>query len=173
MRIAMLFALSAFLFVGCNSTKVVPYSLDSLNNSEVFYRIERTPCFGTCPVFTMQITRSGRVLYNGKQNTPRTGSYSAQLTEDQIDAILSEAAKTGFFEVREKFPSGDQVIADLPTAKIFLKTEENSKEIINGNYANPNVEGEAKELKKLIDFERFVQSITESLEYKPLSGGNQ
>jgi hypothetical protein len=41
--------------------------------------LERTPCFGTCPVYQVAISRSGMVRFVGKQHVTRQGAATAEI----------------------------------------------------------------------------------------------
>ena len=42
--------------------------------------IEKSPCFGKCPVYTMQIFKDGKVLYEGRMNTKKLGTFQKNIT---------------------------------------------------------------------------------------------
>ncbi|MFT7588872.1 MAG: hypothetical protein ACI959_001085 [Limisphaerales bacterium] len=141
--------------------------------TELIFRIQRYPCFGTCPVFTMEIYGNGIVKYTGKSNTDRIGDWEARIPTEQIEAIIEQSRKTGFFQLKDTYPSGDQSIADLPSARVYLRDNNKEYTILNRNFANPNVDGEDLELQKLIDFERFVEEMTKALDFNKSIGSSQ
>lgn len=41
--------------------------------------LERTPCFGTCPVYTVTLHRSGKAELHAVRNLPKTGNFVGEL----------------------------------------------------------------------------------------------
>src|SRR5687768_11693929 len=51
-------------------------------------RIERTFCYGRCPVFTAEIYSNGFLYYNGKANVANIGEFYGTVSEEVISSIL-------------------------------------------------------------------------------------
>ena len=52
--------------------------------------LERTPCFGTCPVYQVSIMRSGAVRFLGKQHVTRQGEAMAEIPPARVDSLLRQ-----------------------------------------------------------------------------------
>ena len=65
--------LAATLSIGCNSNKTpVPSNINT-----VVITLERTTCFGVCPVYTLTIYGDGRVVYEGTRFVRTEGERTA------------------------------------------------------------------------------------------------
>jgi protein-disulfide isomerase-like protein with CxxC motif len=67
--------------------------------------LERTPCFGTCPVYRVVILGDGRVEYDGYQFV-KVASAAAALSQDQIQSLLTAINKARYFSLRDSYRRG-------------------------------------------------------------------
>ncbi|MBK8499497.1 MAG: hypothetical protein IPL52_11950 [Flavobacteriales bacterium] len=57
----------------------------------LFFTIERTPCFGTCKAYRIEVYRSGYATYNGRSNMEKQGPHSAWAKPETMAALLRKA----------------------------------------------------------------------------------
>ena len=89
-------------FISCESN---PYQ-DSL------IEMNKTACFGTCPVYSISISGDGNVVYEGKENAPYPGKQTTQLHPDATKELFDAFANADFFNFEDKYTGA---ISDLPT----------------------------------------------------------
>lgn len=81
--------------------------------------LERTPCFGTCPVYTVSISRAGEVMFNGKRHVADTGQATAMISPERVDSLLGELEAAGYFGFDDAYvmdsPACGMYATDLPT----------------------------------------------------------
>ncbi|MCB9170044.1 MAG: hypothetical protein H6594_06815 [Flavobacteriales bacterium] len=99
-----------------------PTPADSL-----FFHIERTPCFGRCPAYSIDVYRSGFALYEGRSNVERIGRYTAWIGLDTLDRILTEADRIGYFDLQENY---DAQVTDLPSTKLHIVSAGRDKAVL-------------------------------------------
>jgi uncharacterized protein DUF6438 len=68
--------------------------------------LERTACFGSCPVYRVSVFPSGQVTYEGKAHVRRVGSASGQIPQLQLDALLEEIDRSGYFTFAPRYTTG-------------------------------------------------------------------
>ena len=68
-------------------------------------KLERTPCYGSCPVYTVEVFADGRVKYNGKIFVARIGIHEWNIDEKSIEEINNAIAKYGYFSMKENEPT--------------------------------------------------------------------
>jgi hypothetical protein len=82
-------------------------------------RLERTPCFGTCPVYAVAISRAGTVRFTGKHHVARTGEATATIPAARVDSLLAELEAGGYFEFADAYvmssPACGMYATDSPT----------------------------------------------------------
>ncbi len=106
-----------------------PEKADSL-----FLSLERTPCFGTCKAYRIEVYRSGYATYNGRSNTEKLGMHSTRVGADAMEAIVAKAEEVGFFTMQDKY---DAEVTDLPST--FLRIVANGKDKkVMGRVGQPN-----------------------------------
>jgi hypothetical protein len=120
--------------------------------------LQRTACFGKCPVFTVEIFKDGKVTYSGLAHVVKRGSYAAIAEADFIEKIQKRAKEIEFFKMSDKYPQGDIQIVDIPSTLTYIRLGEKGK-LITDNYDAP---------KDLIEFEKWLEKELDTLEWKEL-----
>lgn len=81
--------------------------------------LERTPCFGGCPVYTISVSPSGQVTYEGKANVRELGTATGQVPQQRVDALLIELEQAGYFGFASRYalsePACGRYVTDLPS----------------------------------------------------------
>ena len=95
--------------------------------------LERTPCFGSCPVYRVTISRGGMVRFEGKRFVADTGTDSAQVAKGAVDSLLAELDRGGFYDFEEQYVAGAPgcglYATDLPSAITSVDDGSRSKRI--------------------------------------------
>jgi hypothetical protein len=81
--------------------------------------LERTPCFGTCPVYAVAISRAGEVTFIGKQHVADPGQATATIPPERVDSLLGELQAAGYFGFADAYvmdsPACGMYATDSPT----------------------------------------------------------
>ena len=120
-------------------------------------RIQRTACFGRCPIYTASIYKSGYVDYMGEKWVQREGHFKSKISQQAIDKLLNEAKRIGFMGLENAYDS--EYITDLPSTILSLRIEDQAKIVVN-RYQAPE---------KLRAFEQYFDKVLEGLTYEPVS----
>lgn len=95
--------------------------------------LERTACFGGCPVYRIAVSRSGAVSYEGKAHVRRVGTATDQVRADRVDALLSEFARAGYFSFAERYtptvPPCGRYSTDSPSAITTVRLNGRTKRV--------------------------------------------
>ena len=75
--------------------------------------LERQPCFGFCPMYTVSIFEDGTVVYNGDSNVDVTGEQTSEIAPETVQQMVDAFASAGYFEWEEAYTT--QTVTDLPT----------------------------------------------------------
>jgi len=111
-----------------------------LQSPKKIISLEKTACFGRCPVFNIVIYNNGECLYNGMKFVKKSGEYNLKINKQEINKILSQAKKIGFDNLQNEY---SERITDLPTTYIMINNKK-----IKDYYGAPS---ELKGLEKLIE----------------------
>lgn len=97
--------------------------------------LERTPCFGRCPVYTIAVSSSGKVTYNGRANVNQLGTISAQIPREKVEALVDELDRAGYFTFADKYvpaePACGNYATDLPSVISAVMHRGRSKTIVH------------------------------------------
>ena len=85
---------------------------------ELIISLQRTACFGTCPIYKIEIFADGSGIYTGTRFVENIGVTKFNLSETQLNLILTQAEAIGFTNMKEEY---SEPISDLPTTFIQIK----------------------------------------------------
>ena len=78
----------------------------------------RTPCFGPCPAYKLEVQADGQARYVGRSNVTNIGEYSGQWTPAQLREVATVA---GEVQLSRKAGNYDNpLIMDLPATRLTL-----------------------------------------------------
>ena len=89
-------------------------------------KLERTSCFGECPVYSVSIDAIGNVTYEGKKFVRVEGRHTDRIQVSRVAALLATAERIGFFDLRDQYrtirnPDGTEtIVTHLPTAFVTI-----------------------------------------------------
>jgi uncharacterized protein DUF6438 len=102
-------------------------------DSAVRITLERGPCFGTCPVYSVTLDGSGAVLFEGRRFVADTGISTASVPRARIDSLVAELTTGGYFDFAERYIAGEpgcvQYATDLPSVITEVRARGQSKRI--------------------------------------------
>ena len=96
---------------------------------------ERTPCFGTCPGYVMQVYADGRVAYEGRRAVPMMGKQDLRLPTATVADMLRQA-KEAHFETFEKRYSRNT--SDLPSTVVAIRQPDGQLKTVVVEEGAPN-----------------------------------
>lgn len=93
----------------------------------LFLSLERTPCFGTCKAYRIDVYRSGHARYDGRLNVEKEGPHQARIGSDTLMTILHRAEELGFFGMEAKY---DAEVTDLPSTVLRIVADGRDKKVL-------------------------------------------
>lgn len=100
--------------------------------TEASIQMERTACYGKCPVYTLSIEPNGKVTFEGKQFTETLGKVESKLEDGKMAQLIAAIDKADYFALNSSYvdeSDGCPITAtDSPSVnlKIRLGSYENS-----------------------------------------------
>jgi hypothetical protein len=116
-----LFIVLLFSLFSCSTHKDSfdhSFKLSSEKDKELIISLQRTACFGTCPIYKIEIFSDGSGIYTGTRFVENIGVTKFSLSETQMNLILTKAEAIGFTSMKEEY---SEPISDLPTTFIQIK----------------------------------------------------
>ena len=127
------------------------------------FTLERATCFGSCPVYRVEITADGTVNYKGHGSVVITEEHRAHVPTQAVRTLYDSFVKAEFFWTFDKYQAS---ITDLPTYYISISFDGRTKRIVD--YAGLAV-GMPKEIATLeaaidavAETERWVKGNTDT-----------
>lgn len=117
-----LLSLVSVSIAGCTSTQP-----NTQENKDVVITLERTACFGTCPVYSLTIQGDGTVVYEGKDFVEVKGTAEKTISQDQIDKLVTEFEKADYFSLKDSYT--ERTITDAPTVTTSISISGKTKTI--------------------------------------------
>lgn len=81
-------------------------------------QIERTPCFGMCPVYRATISKDGTIRYHGGRFVEKIGDWKGTVNVENLARIQRLSDKLGYFNLKDKYA---RQVTDLPTTIIWIR----------------------------------------------------
>ena len=98
--------------------------------------LERTVCYGPCPVYTLRIDSTGTVSYHGGTYVAAVGDRTGKIDPAKFQDLLQQFQKIGFFQLRDEYTA---MITDMPTTFIGLTQDGKAKRIRDYYKAPPEL----------------------------------
>jgi Domain of unknown function (DUF6438) len=116
--------------------------------------LERSPCFGSCPVYTLSVSPDGEVSYEGRAHVKQLGAATARIPKQQVDSLLHELDRAGYFGFADRYvpsePACGRYATDSPSAKTSVTYRGRTKTIMH-DYGCGSVPGALTVLERRID----------------------
>ncbi len=129
-------AASVLLFAAsCKAAK--PDAKHPDKNGTLILSMERTPCFGRCPIYTIELYENGLLLYNTKQFNDTVACRYLVLNKQQVDEVKTKFDTSGFFKMANKYPEDKQTPTDLPSCILFYNNGTHKKTITDKRWQAP------------------------------------
>jgi len=119
----------------------------------VFARIQRTPCFGRCGIYTLTVYKSGFVRYRGEKWVEKEGIYETRVSPAVLNQLMTFANEINYFELENEYDNKN--VTDLPATITSLRNKEGIKTVVN-RYDGP---------KELSEFEKYFDSLFDSVNW--------
>lgn len=95
--------------------------------------LERTSCYGTCPVYKLTIYDDGTVEYEGLEFVKKTGKAQGQITKDALEDLIREFEEIDYFKLDDNYggqgKNCPELWTDHPTVVTSLNWKDRKKSV--------------------------------------------
>ena len=116
------FVIPSILIILCSCS-----ILKKNTNYKQIFELQTTSCYGTCPVYTLQIFSNGRAILEGKEHMNKIGNFESKIEKEKLNMLIDSFEKASFFELEDSYRSQ---FKDLPTKYITYYKNGNAKKIM-------------------------------------------
>lgn len=117
-------------------------------------RIQRTNCFGRCPVYTLTVFSDGRLEYFGKKFTTNLGKYTGKVDVQKVEMLMKRAEEISYTTLNNVYDN--EHVTDLPSTITSIRKDGELKTIVN-RFDAPE---------ELRQFEKFFDSLFEAVDWE-------
>ncbi|MDX2002746.1 MAG: DUF6438 domain-containing protein [Chitinophagales bacterium] len=114
-------------------TVPTPDQAVQIKQDSTLMTMSKTPCYGKCPVYTISIAGSGRVVFEGKRFTDKQGVYEKYIDWKKVANLASKFENAGIFDMANEYPPA---AVDLPRTNVSYYYGGREKKI-SGTYNAP------------------------------------
>lgn len=97
--------------IGCQPTQAT--------NNDTLITLQKTACYGKCPIYKATITADGTIHYTGEKFTPYTGAITTKLAKKQLQYIVQQFEAVQFDTYSNEY--ANYKISDIPSIIISYK----------------------------------------------------
>jgi hypothetical protein len=123
----------------------------------LFFSLERTPCFGKCAAYTVNIYRSGFAEYIGRSNAPRQGRHTGTVPRTTLTALLDQAEAIDYFGLQDTY---DGPVTDLPSTITRIVSGDRDKRIVARYKTPPPLKAFAQQADTLLKDVMWVPAVS-------------
>ena len=161
-----------FLFYfDCNMVKNVSLPENISNNVEIansqnqsegipddlLITLERTACYGTCPIYKLIIKADGSILFEGERFTKTKGKAEGEISKEKVRKLIEEFKKVDYFNLNGKYDCYQ--MTDNPSAVTSIQINGKKKSIDHYHGCGDGNDKFEKELSKLTELENNIDEI--------------
>ena len=132
-QLPLIFAAFLALTFSCTTTQEIPSDLSTLKKE---IAMDKNPCFGTCPHYTLTIYEKGIASFEGMKDVKKLGLHTKKLTTKEYEGIMRAFEASNFFELQDDYPSN---VSDLPKTAITYHSNGQTKTITGDDLSRPGI----------------------------------
>ncbi|HKP36452.1 MAG TPA: DUF6438 domain-containing protein [Pyrinomonadaceae bacterium] len=133
MRRSITAMLIAVAVLGCLMPALSQAGASSARRREKVITLERTACFGTCPMYKLAIYSDGRVEYEGLQFVKKVGKATSRISRAKLEDLVMQFTNIYYFNLPDSIEPGTkscpQPWTDMPSAITSLTWQGRSKTV--------------------------------------------
>ncbi|SRR6266545_2439426 len=98
---------------------------------DLMITLERTSCFGICPVYKLTITADGAVVFEGRRNVKQEGTtIRSAISQERLKQLMAEFDRVRFFSLETNYSKDlRRCGTDSPSAFTSIRINGKSKRI--------------------------------------------
>lgn len=81
--------------------------------------LERTPCYGPCPVYTVTLRGDGTAAWHGEHSVEPLGRHTGEVDPNDVKRLVAFARKVSFFDWDPEYV---EQVTDHPGTRVTIQT---------------------------------------------------
>jgi hypothetical protein len=147
-------ALVGILSMGCTQS---PSPTPTTSNfQDVIISLQRTACYGTCPVYLLNVYSNGNVVYEGSEYVRITGKIESTISQEKVSQLVSEFDKADYFSLSDTYTNYLMTDGSTVTTSISIGGKTKTIQHYRGDTGAP---------KQLSELEDSIDEIVNSAQW--------
>jgi hypothetical protein len=96
-------------------------------------RLERQPCFGTCPVYVVNVDSAGHVRFDGRAHVQTMGTATGDISRDDFRGMADRLVESGVLSFDSTYVAGapgcGAYATDMPIVTLSVVVDGTTKHI--------------------------------------------
>jgi len=120
--------------------------------------IERSSCFGGCPVYSAEIHSDGTVVYVGKSYVLQKGEKYGEISPEKLQELIKEFRRINYFSLKDRYETDESgnTVSDLPTTTTSICLDGRKKTVVNYAYAPRELHDLEHKIEELAGLNKFI-----------------
>jgi hypothetical protein len=123
-----------------------------------YIKLQRTMCFGTCPVYSVAVDNKGNVNYYGEMFVYKSGEHHWKISKKKVKQLNDLIEEFGFKSFI--YEPGDEFITDCPSCITTVKYSNGETKEIDHYYGHVLIDNSLtafeKKIERIIGTKRYV-----------------
>ena len=98
-----------------------------VSSSDVALTLSRTPCFGTCSIYSVTVYEDGTVVYEGTDFVDVMGTQTTQIEPETVDILVNGFVEAGYLDWDDNYTT--MIVTDMPSVITSVTYEGETKTI--------------------------------------------
>ncbi len=127
---------------------------------ELSISLERQPCLGKCPAYTVTISGGGAVTFEGKSHVAETGTQTATIPAEKVTRLRQMLTDANFDQMSDCYC--ERKVTDLPTAIITVTVDGKTKTVkhyMGDPSAPPALEALEDSIDAIAGTQRWIEGV--------------
>ena len=148
----------------------------SFHLKDLKIKLQRNPCYGSCPFYDVMLYGTGEVIYNGEHFVKDVGERRYEVDPWGFLELFKYAVEVGFFEMQDNYEfttvlsfdedllineHGD-TLTDQPSCQVTIDTGKQSKSVLNYLGAPKRLIALENKIDKLANTKRWVKEFRQT-----------
>lgn len=123
-----------------------------------YIRIERTMCYGNCPVYSVTVDKEGNVIFNGEMFVYKSGQHHWKISKKKVEQLNDLIDSFDFKSF--KYEPGSGFITDQPSCITTVKYPDGEIKEIDHYYGHIMIDDSLtafeKKIERIIGTKKYV-----------------
>ncbi|MEQ9187474.1 MAG: DUF6438 domain-containing protein [Cryomorphaceae bacterium] len=119
-----------------------------------FFGMYRSPCFGQCPIYNIDIDLQGHAVLEGKRFFDYIGFFEADFSAETMQQMIDLANKYGYFGFEHSY---DANVTDVPSVLTILRSGDNVHWVYDRMGAPEGLHAFERDMEDIIKQQRWTK----------------